>query len=94
MIVSSGSRNFVKIGQQCRTLYMKTRVYVCIVDSFTKYSVARQHSGHYSFLHGITGYWTAAQCYAVCTLLLVVSAPVPHVSDTDSHLMVPVYVNL
>jgi len=81
MIISLESLNLVKIKQQCQTLYMKTRVYVCIVDSFTKYFVARQHSGHYSFFHGISGYRTAAQCYAVCTLPPVVSALVPLVSD-------------
>lgn len=81
----------VKIGQQCLTLYMKTRVYVCIVERCTKYFVARQHSGHYSFFHGNNGYRTAAQCYAVCTLPPVLSALVSYVSDTDLHLMVPVY---
>ena len=94
MIISLKIPNLVKIGQKCRKLYMKTRVYVCIVDSCTKYFVAQQHSGHYSFFHGINGYRTAAQCYAVCTLPPVLSALVPRVSDSDSHLMVSVYVNL
>ena len=42
MIISLEGLNLVKIGQQYRKLYMKTRVYVCIADSCTKYFVARR----------------------------------------------------
>jgi len=90
MIISLEGPSLVKIGKQCRTFYMKTRFYVCIVDS----CMILCSSTAFRVLWLFPWHQWLPDRYAVCTLPPILSVLVPRVSDTDSYLIVPIYVNL